>query len=77
MASVACTAAAAQAQGVVARPGNALRSAAPLRVARAGRSAVVVAAGPKLDLHSNVFPKELVKCVSDACNASREGLASV
>ncbi|PSC69959.1 acetohydroxy acid isomeroreductase isoform B [Micractinium conductrix] len=61
MASVACTAAAAQAQGVVARPGNALRSAAPLRVARAGRSAVVVAAGPKLDLHSNVFPKELVK----------------
>jgi hypothetical protein len=62
MAPVACTAAAAQAQGVVARPGgNALRSAAPLRAARTTRRSVVVAAGPKLDLHSNVFTKELVK----------------
>ncbi len=60
---MACTtmAACGVAAQTVARPaGNVLR-AAPLRAARAGRRVVKVSAAVKLDLHSNVFDKELVK----------------
>jgi len=61
MATAVAACSAAAAQRVVSRPGNVLR-AAPLRAARAGRRTVMVAAADiKLDLHSNVFDKEIVQ----------------
>lgn len=60
---MACTTMAARgvAAQTVARPAGKVLQVAPLRAARAGRRAVKVSAAVKLDLHSNVFDKELVK----------------